>query len=114
MDEVKANSLGWKTKSFEDLHLIHQRPTGQADGRWAALVKYGRANYICGYHPLFIFAKMIRRITVRPRILGAIGLMYGYVTGYLMRIPQIPDPSAIAYLRSQQISRLLGKESIWE
>jgi poly-beta-1,6-N-acetyl-D-glucosamine synthase len=113
MDEVKANSLGWSTRSFRDLHLIHHRLTGTADGLWGGLVKYGRANYICGYHPLFMLGKCLRRLGVKPPLLGSIALMYGYVTGYLKRIPQVDDPVAIAYLRRQQLNRLIGRSSIW-
>jgi glycosyltransferase involved in cell wall biosynthesis len=114
MDEIKANSLGWKTSSFKDLHLVHHRHTGAADGFWSALVKYGRANYICGYHPLFMLGKCLRRLGLKPHVLGSIALMYGYVSGYLQRIPQVDDPAAIAYLRRQQINRLIGRESIWD
>jgi poly-beta-1,6-N-acetyl-D-glucosamine synthase len=114
MDEVKANSLGWNTMSFKDLHLVHHRPTGEADGFWSGLVKYGRANYICGYHPLFMLGKIVRRLAVKPPVVGALALMYGYVTGYLKRIPQVDDPVAIAYLRRQQLNRLSGRASIWD
>jgi biofilm PGA synthesis N-glycosyltransferase PgaC len=113
MDEVKANSLGWSTRSFTDLHLVHHRPTGTEDGLWGGLVKYGRANYICGYHPLFMIGKCFRRLGLKPRFLGSFALMYGYVTGYLKRIPQVDDPVAIAYLRRQQLNRLTGRASIW-
>lgn len=113
MDEVKANSLGWTTRSFRHLHLIHHRPTGAADGLWHALVKYGRANYICGYHPLFMFGKCLRRLGVKPPLLGSVALMYGYLSGYMKRIPQVNDPVAIAYLRRQQLNRLIGRDSIW-
>jgi glycosyltransferase involved in cell wall biosynthesis len=113
LDEVKANRLGWSTRSFRNLHLLHHRETGSADGLWPTLVKYGRANYICGYHPLFMLSKCVARLIQRPYILGSIGLMYGFVTGYLKRIPQVDDPATIAYLRREQISRLWGRETIW-
>jgi biofilm PGA synthesis N-glycosyltransferase PgaC len=113
LDEVKANSLGWSTRSFRNLHLHHHRETGSADGLWPTLVKYGRANYICGYHPLFMLSKCIVRLVQQPYILGSIGLMYGFVTGYLQHIPQVDDPATIAYLRRQQLSRLRGGETIW-
>jgi biofilm PGA synthesis N-glycosyltransferase PgaC len=113
MDEVKANSLGWSTRSFRDLHLVHHRPTGTTDGLWGGLVKYGRANYICGYHPLFMIGKCVRRLGQKPPVLGSFALMYGYLTGYLKRIPQVDDPVAIAYLRRQQLNRLRGRDSIW-
>jgi glycosyltransferase involved in cell wall biosynthesis len=113
MDEVKANSLGWSTRSFPHLHLVHHRDTGAADGVWRSLVKYGRANYICGYHPLFMVTKCASRLVRRPYVVGSIGLMYGYVSAYLNRVPQADDRPAIEYLRGQQIRRLLGRATIW-
>ena len=113
MDEVKANSLGWATRSFPQLHLVHHRDTGSADGLWPTLVKYGRANYICGYHPLFMLSKCIVRFFRKPYVVGSIGLMYGFVSGYLTNVPQVDDREAIAYLRRQQMSRLLHRETIW-
>jgi poly-beta-1,6-N-acetyl-D-glucosamine synthase len=112
-DEVRANSLGWSTLTFKDLHLIHHRHTGTADGFWKPLVKYGRANYICGYHPLFMLSKCIARLVRKPYIIGSIGLMYGFVSAYLTSIPQVDDRATITYLRRQQISRLLYRETIW-
>lgn len=112
-DEMKANSLGWSTRSFPSLHLIHQRTTGEADGLWPTLVKYGRANYICGYHPLFMIGKCAVRLFRRPFLIGSIGLMYGFVSGYLKSVPQVDDRPAIKYLRHQQMNRLFGGETMW-
>jgi glycosyltransferase involved in cell wall biosynthesis len=113
MDEVKANSLGWSTRSFPHLHLIHERETGSADGLWPTLVKYGRANYICGYHPVFMVTKCLVRLIRKPYVIGSIGLMYGFVSGYASGLPQFGDRDAIAYLRRQQLRRLWGGETIW-
>src|SRR5664280_1358667 len=54
VDEVKANMLGWKTRTFQDLKVLNHRPTGAADGAWKNSVKDGRADYVSGYHPLFM------------------------------------------------------------
>lgn len=114
MDEVKASMLGWTTRSFPDLHLLHHRYTGAADGLWGNLVKNGRANYICGYHPLFMLSKCTYRLVQRPYVIGSVALLYGFITGYLRRIPQVNEPKTIRYLRQQQIARLLGRKTIWE
>jgi poly-beta-1,6-N-acetyl-D-glucosamine synthase len=113
MDEVKANMLGWTTRSFLDLHIVHFRRTGTSNGQWAGLVKNGRANYICGYHPLFMISKCIGRIVKKRCLIGAIGLFYGFLSGYWKRIPQVDDLKTISYLRRQQLGRLLGLETIW-
>jgi glycosyltransferase involved in cell wall biosynthesis len=113
MDEVKASMLGWTTRSFPDLHIVHHRHTGTAEGLWSGLVKNGRANYICGYHPLFMISKCLLRIIRRPYLIGSIALFYGFLSGYWKRIPQVDDPKTINYLRRQQLGRLLGWETIW-
>ena len=113
VDEVKANMLGWKTCSFPELKLLHYRYTGHADGVWKNWVKNGRANYIVGYHPLFMFFKCARRFFERPYGIVAAGLWYGFVTGYLFQIPRNQEPEVIRYLRRQQLRRLLFRPSIW-
>lgn len=112
-DEIKANSLGWRSRTFPDLHLRHHRETGTTDGRWGALVKYGRANYVCGYHPCFLAAKCLIRLFKKPYVMGSIGILYGYISGYLLNAPRPDDPRAIAFLRDQQLRCLFGMTSIW-
>lgn len=112
-DEVKANSLGWSTRTLRHLKVIQHRETGGADGSWRNWFKNGRANYIVGYHPLFMFAKCCRRSVQRPLLLAAAALWSGYVTGYLTRAHRVPDPAAIRFLRTQQFRALLGRPSFW-
>lgn len=114
IDEVKANMLGWTTRSFGALHLIHHRLTGSADGRWGGLIKNGRANYISGYHPLFIMAKCAVWVARKGDIRSSLALLYGFVSGYLKKIPRVNDPVLIAYMRQQQLNRLLGRNTIWK
>lgn len=114
LDEVKANMEGWHTQSFIDIKVIHHRYTGAADGSWKNWVKNGIANYISGYHPLFMFSKCLKRIFKKPYILGSAGLFYGFMMGYLKNIPQIDDKDLIKYLRRQQLNRLILKDSIWK
>jgi glycosyltransferase involved in cell wall biosynthesis len=114
IDEVKANMHGWKTQTFNNLKLIQHKGTGSADGIWRTWFKNGRANYIAGYHPLFMFFKCIKRVFQKPYIISAIGLFYGYVSGYWERVPQINDRPLIDYLRKQQLGLLFFKRSIWK
>jgi len=114
LDEVKANMLGWETKSFPDLKLIHHRYTGKADGTWRNSVKNGTADYISGYHPIFMLLKCFKRFFQKPYILGSTGLFYGFLSGYIRNMPQVNDPKLINYLRRQQINRLFFRESIWK
>lgn len=114
IDEVKANMRGWSTCSFSDVKLTHLKPIGSADGRWRNWFKNGRADYIAGYHPVFMMAKCIKRAFQIPPFLEAMGIMSGYVTAYLKGIPRVGDPDLILYIRREQMRRLLLRPSIWK
>lgn len=114
LDEVKANMLGWKTRSFPDLKLVHHKQTGSADGKWGGWVKNGRGSYISGYHPVFMMLKCLKRTFRKPVLIAGLGLFYGFVSGYLKGISQVEDRALIRYLRKQQMNRILMKESIWK
>lgn len=109
---IKANMLGWRTRTFTRIKLIHHRPTGGAYGSWPNYVKNGLANYITGYQPVFMACKCLRRMLRRPRQEG-IGLWFGFVKGYLMRVPRVNDAEMIRYLRKQQWRALTFRRNLW-
>jgi poly-beta-1,6-N-acetyl-D-glucosamine synthase len=113
VDEVKANMLGWETRPFRDLRVFQHRQTGGADGFWRTWVKNGRANYVVGYHPLFMLGKFVRRLGSTPYALAALALAWGFFSAYFLRTERIRDRSVIAYLRRQQLRRLLFCSSIY-
>jgi poly-beta-1,6-N-acetyl-D-glucosamine synthase len=114
VDEVKANMLGWTSRSFEDIPLTHHRFTGASWGRWNSLIKDGKIDYVTGYHPLFVTAKVFRRTLRRPYGLGALAHLYGYLSACRTRLTRVDDAQLIAYLRQQQLARLFGGETIWK
>jgi glycosyltransferase involved in cell wall biosynthesis len=114
LDELKANMLGWTTRSFPNMNILHQRPTGSADGAWRNWFKNGRANYITGYHPLFMTLKCLKRLLQKPFFLAGAALFCGFVSGYLKQIPRVADPELISYARTQQVRRMLFQSSIWK
>lgn len=114
IDEVKANMMGWKTYAFTDLQLFHHRFTGTEEGLFRDRVKHGVACYVSGYHPLFVAASCVRRLSQKPRIVGAIGIMYGFLKAHITRPPRLKDRSYFAYIRGQQLRRLCGMQTIWK
>jgi biofilm PGA synthesis N-glycosyltransferase PgaC len=113
IDEVKANMLGWTTYSLPELKLCHYRETGTADGLVRDRVKHGTMCYIAGYHPLFLLASCARRLMSKPYILGSTAILYGFVSGYFRNLQRVDDTQFIRYLRSQQLRRLCGLDTIW-
>lgn len=114
VDELKANMLGWRTRTFPHILLMQTRPTGARNTIWGNAVKNGRANYVSGYHPLFMFLKCVGRARQKPYVIGGAALLYGYLEGFFQRIPRVQDPELIRYTRKQQLQRLLLRESIWQ
>jgi poly-beta-1,6-N-acetyl-D-glucosamine synthase len=114
LDEVKANMLGWQTRSFSNIPVLQRRATGSNDGAWKDYVKNGRANYISGYHPLFMLLKCVKRVPQKPYAVAALGLAYGYLYAFWNKINRVNDPALIRYVRRQQLRRLLFQESIWK
>ena len=113
IDELKANMLGWTTRTFTDIPLHHHRFTGSADGTWRTQVKFGLANYITGYHPLFMAIKCLKRFARPPYLVGAVGLWWGFCSGYLKGIEPVDDSDLIRYVRKQQLNKLLLRPSLW-
>ena len=114
VDETTANMRGWTTESFAEIPALHARFTGTAEGRWKDQIKNGRADYVSGYHPLFMAAKCLYRVASPPYVFGAIGMAYGFLSGYLKQSPRIGDRELIQYVRRQQMRRLWGRETIWK
>ena len=114
VDEVHAGMMGLRARSFPDIKVVHYRPTGAAAGAWQDNVKNGRADYVSGYHPVFLAVKCFNRLFQKPFVLKAIAHAYGYLSGYAKRMPRIENKELIRYVRSQQLKRLLFMSTGWE
>src|ERR1700685_310676 len=114
IDEVKANMLGWKSYSFDGLRVVHHRLTGSAEGVVRDSMKHGVACYVSGYHPLFVAASCFYRLIQRPYLVGSVAMCFGFLKGYFTGMPRVDDPPLIKYLRTQQLRRLCGLETIWK
>jgi hypothetical protein len=57
--------------------------------------------------------KCLKRLGEKPYVIGSCGLLFGFLKGYVRRVPQVPDPELIRYLRQQQINKLLVRKSLW-
>lgn len=113
LDELKANMLGWTTRTFPEIRMIHHRPAGSKDGAWTNWIKNGLANYIVGYHPAFMVLKAFSRMPRKPYAIGGVGLLVGFASGYLKGVPQISDKELIQFLRREQVKRLTFQPSLW-
>lgn len=113
LDEVKANMLGWSTRSSPN-NVMHYRFTGAANGNWQNAVKNGIWSHICGYHPLYMLLRCGNAIFHKPYLIGAAGLMYGFVLGKVQGVPMADDAKTVRFLRQQQLRRMCFRTSVWK
>lgn len=113
IDEATAMMLGFTTRSFRHIHARHHRPQGSAGGLWRGRLSAGRAAYRAGYSPLFMIARAVSRLGIRPYIAGSLLMLAGFFEGYLRGLPRAASTDLIRFIHRQQHRRLLMMDSIW-
>lgn len=112
IDEVRAMTLNFTSRSFRHLHASHHRPQGGAVGLCRSRIATGRAAYRIGYSPLFMVARAVWRTFERPYLVGGALMLFGYCQGYC-KTKRISSPELVRFVRRQQIRRLFWMESQW-
>lgn len=111
-DEIKAQSRGWGTAHFSDIHFYHLRSEGSATGLMRTHVRHGHTYYVCGGGALFFFLKCLHRVMFgRPFFTGAAALLYGYVRAALTRPPKLVSAAEARAYRKMLNARLTGRFS---
>ena len=109
---LMAQMGGWRTHVISTLEVRHYRAAGTADrSRLMARVREGRRDYATGYHPAFVVAKAVRRITQRPIIFGSLARIVGYVQMAVRGNGPEVSPEVVAFLRDKQLRELRLRRS---
>jgi glycosyltransferase involved in cell wall biosynthesis len=104
---ITARMKGWKTRSFAEREFFHYRPMGTAErGRLGSAFAYGKKDYSVGSHPLWEFARVVRRLGRKPCLLWAIALGTGYVWGWMCCTPRAASKDVIRFHRNEQMRKL--------
>ncbi|MBI4527282.1 MAG: glycosyltransferase family 2 protein [Deltaproteobacteria bacterium] len=106
IDETKAHLLGYKTLNYSDLKVTHLRQHASAEGILKGKATWGRAAYLIGSHPLFVFGRGLYRMLERPYVIGGIAMWFGYIVAWSKGEPQIQDKVLKAFVRREQLQRL--------
>jgi len=108
IDEWIALAKGWGVQSFLGLKIYHYRFTGAATGYLKSCIEQGYGAYRMGYHPLFMVARGIRRITDRPYLIGGAAMISAYFLAWFRKQELLADPSVVRYIRQSQMKMLAG------
>jgi biofilm PGA synthesis N-glycosyltransferase PgaC len=84
LDEIRAQTRGWRTCHFEDLVMDHLKREGTGIGPLRTNVMHGEIFYKTGGGAFFFFGKAVARaLRGRPPLLGGIAMLYGFLSAQL-------------------------------
>jgi glycosyltransferase involved in cell wall biosynthesis len=106
--EIMARMKGWRTRTFPELCVLEHRRTGTATARpLASKVKEGKRFHSLGYSLLFLCLRCVYRLMDRPRVVGSVAILVGYLVAAIRGNPIILQPDVVQYLRMEQRRKLI-------
>jgi len=101
VDEIKAQTRGWKTCHFENLTFLHLKPEGSAFGAIQTNLLHGEVYYVTGGDKLFFLMKLLHRmLTGEPFLWGGLAMLWGYLHAWATDKPLlVSDAEARFYQR---------------
>jgi hypothetical protein len=109
IDNFQAMMLGWQTKTFPDeaLKVIHLRPMGSSDKNiLRSMIRYGRAAYFIGIHPLYLMASAFYHMLDYPYIVGSLCFIIGYLQALLQGAERYNNKNFRQFFHKWQLSKL--------
>lgn len=106
--EVMARMHDWRVRAFPELRVRHLRPSGRASGTLRYCFRSGYADFALGSHPLFELAKLARKTSSRPFLIGALARLSGFTLANING-KRITSPEFVRFLRQEQLARLFSK-----
>jgi len=100
IDEVTARALGFRTRSYRDIQVKHNRHWGSADGTLRGRARHGRAAWILGYPLGWAGLRSAKLATVRPLGVSGLAFLYGYLDAATRRPPRT-DPEFRRLMRAE-------------
>jgi len=89
IDEATARRLGYKTRSFRDIVVRHNRHWGSADGKLRGRARHGVAAWIIGYGAGWAFVRSLKLATVPPVGISGGAFLFGYLRAALRGTPRV-------------------------
>ncbi|WP_449411325.1 glycosyltransferase [Methylobacterium komagatae] len=104
---------GMRATSFPDpeLRFIHLRPMGSSHiSLWHGRMRHGLGAWVMGTPPLFMLAATVYRLNKRPRVVGAVAMLLGYLQAWRQGVRRFDKPGYLAFVRSyQHLALVIGR-----
>lgn len=101
IDEIRAQSLGWRTRHFPELQFFHLKKEGTGIGRLRTALMSGQTDYLCGAGSLFFALKVAHRMASGdPFLFEGLMFLVGYTRSWLTRKPRLVTKSEAEFYRN--------------
>lgn len=106
LDVLRCRMLGYSTRAFADLPVLHERPMGSRGALRSGVERLGRISWLLGYHPLYFAARVAAYSVRRPLLLRSLWLLSGYMMAAARKEQRIVAPDEQRWLRRFQLRSL--------
>jgi len=108
--EIMARMHGWEIESFLDIIAYHHRRIGGTNaGLLYSRFHFGIRDYSLGTHPMFMILKSIDRLREKPRLVGGMLMLCGYMWEFIKREKQSVPDNVVKFLRKEQKERMVRR-----
>lgn len=115
--EIMARMKGWQVRTLPELRVLEHRRTGSATARpLSSKFREGQRLHSLGYGLLFMCLRCLYRSADRPRAIGSVAALFGYLQRALRGRPAALPPEVVRYLRREQRRKLiesLRRPHVW-
>jgi poly-beta-1,6-N-acetyl-D-glucosamine synthase len=106
IDEARARMQGWRVAIVSDEpDTRHLRSTGSYDGLLRGFRRRGVAAWGYGAHPLNVLFSALVRMRERPRLLGGLAYLWGWINAAIRGAPRA-EPEVLHFVRHEQLQRI--------
>ena len=106
LDVYRARMLGWETRSFPGIPMVHHVKTWTKGGLLRGMARSGRIYYVIGAHPIFVMAKAVAALFRWPCVVRGLALAYGYLAPAVRGAARLGDDAVRSFVRREQIARM--------
>jgi glycosyltransferase involved in cell wall biosynthesis len=110
IDEIRAQTRGWKTAHFKELRFYHLKPEGSGLGYIRTNSIHGEIYYLTGGGKLFFALKVLHRMIFgRAFLLGGLAMLGGFLKASASKRPRLVSDREAKFYRELLNARIAKK-----
>jgi biofilm PGA synthesis N-glycosyltransferase PgaC len=110
VDEIRAQSMGWKTGHFPELAFHHLKTEGAGIGTLRTSLMHGQIYYLTGGGVLFFLLKVAHRaLKCRPILIAGVAMLLGFLRAWITREPRLVSDREAAWYQGMLTARIRAR-----